>query len=109
MRPDDDELLMVAPLEREVQAGVVKLYKQVGAKVWNTSQTRRVRITPGLPDLCVFLPGRGKHFFHETKTPTGAMSDEQRDFMACAYACDVRVVVGGEPEAREFLQEIGVL
>ena len=99
---------MVAPLEREVQAAVKKLFRQIGAKVWDTSQTRRSHVTPGLLDLFVIVPGK-KAFFFETKTPDGRVSAAQKDFLAAAFTCDVRVVVGGRDDAMEFLQEIGVL
>ena len=84
---------MVAPLEREVQAKVKKLYKQVGGTVWDTSQRRKAHVTPGVPDLVVTIPHRRAAFFHETKAPGGKMSDEQKEFRKLAAQCEWKVVV----------------
>lgn len=48
--------------ERQVQASIVQLLKTLGARVWVLGTVRRVgdyagtMQTPGIPDLCVFLP-----------------------------------------------------
>jgi hypothetical protein len=81
----------VKPTEKQVQAGVVKALRMLGAAVWDTSQPHRAKITPGLPDLLVFH--RGRFIFAEVKRPGGRLTPAQRTFRdeceaaGVAWAC----------------------
>lgn len=100
---------MRRPREKAVQYDVKNLYQQIGGLVWDTSQPFAAKITPGVPDLFVALPRCNVAFFHEVKSARGKLSLPQQRFAETAMACDLRVVVGGVPEAVEWLYELGVL
>ena len=69
-----------APTEKQIQAGIVRSLRQIGAGVYDTSQPHRALITPGLPDLLVFF--RGRFAFAEVKRPGGRLTPGQRAFRA---------------------------
>lgn len=93
-----------APLESDVKAGITKALRTCGAQVWDTSQPHRAMITPGVPDLLVFL---GPRFtFAEVKRPGGALSAGQRQFMeACRVACVPHRVWSSTEDAIRWVQE----
>ena len=66
---------MKLPLEKDIQADIVKLLKTVGAAVYRIGTTRKkgdhqgTMQTPGIPDLCAFVkvpwgtaPGDGARY-----------------------------------------------
>jgi len=97
--------------EKETQAAVKKLYRDAGAIVYDTSQPRRAQITPGVPDLIVFLTWRGKGymFFHEVKTSAGRQSSAQKGFQDSCDRAGETYLLGGVPEGIDHLRTLGVL
>lgn len=93
--------------EKQVQAGVVKLYRMFGCVLWDTSQPMQAKITPGLPDLLVFCPRQGTGWYHETKTEDGKQTKAQRAFQQAAEACNQVYVLGGILAAAAQLKRIG--
>lgn len=105
---DDDRL------EKEIQLDVMRLYRRFGCVIYNLSQARRTKQTPGLGDLFGFTPmlyiqPSRIPFWHETKTPTGRLRPDQREFhdFCQETAGGVRHIVGGVGAAEEFLVHIG--
>lgn len=66
------------PSEKEVQLAGVALLRQFGFAVYNLSQARRSKQTPGLSDSIVC--GRGVVAFVEWKRSDGTQSDAQKGF-----------------------------
>jgi hypothetical protein len=103
-----------ARLEKEIQREVVNTYTALGCKVYNLSQARATKQTPGLPDLWVVCLRSGWSrqgkvaWWHETKTPTGKQSEDQREFQRECKACHVVYVLGGILAAEEQLITFGI-
>ena len=95
--------------EKSVQRDVKRLYHNVGGRVYDTSQPFRAFITPGVPDLVVYMPRVETMFFHEVKTPMGKLTDPQKGFIEIAESCGQRVIVGGVPAALEILYELQII
>jgi hypothetical protein len=81
--------------EKEIQWECVKFYRAHGCVVYETSQKRASRIAPGIPDLIVFHPRSGKHWYHEVKTPKGELRPDQKDFREQCLLTHVTHIVGG--------------
>ena len=100
--------------EKEIQAEIVKLYKALGCKVYNLSQPRASKQSPGLGDLWVVHLASGWNrkgktaWWHETKTPKGKQSEDQREFQRECKACHVGYVLGGVLAAEEQLLAFGI-
>lgn len=98
-------------LEKQIQADVIKLYRAHGCVVFNLSQARATKQTPGIGDLYVFWPeyrGLGPTvWWHETKTPAGKLRPDQREFQQLCEECLVGHVVGGVAAAEYKLRAIG--
>ena len=98
-------------LEKEIQLEVVKLYRAHGCVVYNFSQARASKQSPGVGDLYVFWPAmRGDGptaWWHETKTPTGKQSPAQLVFQQFCESCHVGYVLGGVLAAAAKLDAIG--
>lgn len=114
-------------LERDLQRQIVRLFALAGCVVYDTSQGYRpqpggTRMTPGLPDLLVFLPvvdGTGIGFF-EVKTPDGLAlhrrglaRGEKRAMHQALFQkrCRERGIphgLGGMEEAYQFLASVGL-
>lgn len=79
------------PSEKQIQAGIVKTLRMLGASVWDTSQPHRAKITPGLPDLLVF---HGCRFaFVEVKRPGRGLTPGQELFRSECEAAGVAFAV----------------
>lgn len=87
--------------EKEVQREVKKLLSRRGCAVYDTSQPRASKVTPGLPDLVVFDRFRGLIFI-EVKAPGGKPSPEQVRFRELCAGFGVNHVMGGVLEVRDF-------
>ena len=97
--------------EKETQAAVKKVYRDVGGFVYDLSQPRATKQTPGVPDLIVFLTWRGKGymFFHEVKTAAGRQSSPQKAFQDSCGRAGETYLLGGVPEGIDHLRTLGVL
>ena len=94
------------PLEKSEQAEVVKMYSSYGCHVYNLSQARATKQTPGLPDLYVFRPPHA--WWHESKRPvSGNPSPAQKLFSEECLASFVNHTMGGLAAARATLVRIG--
>jgi hypothetical protein len=81
--------------EKAIQAECVKLFKAYGCTVYENSQKRAAKVTPGIPDLWVVSRRAGRAFWFETKTPSGKQSDAQTEFELDCLATNTRYVLGG--------------
>jgi hypothetical protein len=90
-------------LEKEIQADVRKLYIAFGCVVYNLSQPRATKQSPGLADLYVVHRGSHQVWWHETKTPAGQQSLAQKYFQEIHTRTPVGYVVGGRLAAEEEL------
>ena len=118
---------MKPPLEKEIQADIVKLLKTVGAAVYQIGTTRKkgdhqgTMQTPGIPDLVAFamVPGLAsphapfvvhvEQLWIEVKRPGGTMSAPQRLFRTQAVTAGCELVVGGVDEVLVWLKDRGVV
>lgn len=97
---------MSAPprLEKAEQVDGVRLLRSIGAAVYVLGTVRRrgdhpgTMMSPGLPDVQVFLPqrdGKRRLLVWEVKRAKGGrLSPEQRAYQTCCLEADVAHVVG---------------
>lgn len=96
-------------VEKVTQAKVVKRFRAFGFKVYNLSQARRTKQTPGLSDLWITHRRRGLALWWETKRPLGGrFSSEQLDFRDECTAAGVSYGAGDERAAEEWLIAHGI-
>jgi len=103
------------PTERQVQAAVVDLFRQLGGRVCSLSQGYRpggprhgtTRQTKGLADLRVFFPARGVCADFEVKRPGGKVTPEQMEYGCLCESCGHPWACGGVSEAVELLRRLG--
>lgn len=82
-------------LEKFEQRDIKKLWLTLGGRVWETSQTRAAKVTPGIPDLYLtHAAWKCAMWFEsksleEMKTRNSGRSPEQMDFAADAIAAGV--------------------
>lgn len=99
-------------LEREIQRDVVKLYRAHGCVVYEFSQKRASKQTPGIGDLYVFNPELHAYgpaaWWHEVKTATGRLRPDQNVFGELCQQCGVWYVVGGVAAAEAQLARLGM-
>lgn len=90
-RPDPDALE-----DAHVDEGK-KLLRALGAVVYSTVSKKRVKVTPGQPDILFFLPRRRLFAWWEAKSESGRASPAQVDFGALvqeSVQCVGRAAVG---------------
>lgn len=87
--------------ESEIQLGIRRALETLGFEVYDLSQDRPTRQTPGLGDL--YVVGRGRCAWLEVKRPTGRQSEAQVRFgEAVTSNGGDYVVVRSETEAVEW-------
>lgn len=95
-------------LEKKEQAEIVKLFRAFGFKVYNLSQARASKQTPGLPDLFCMDPERRVGFWWESKRSVGGtLSASQMLFRDQALACGINWGSGDRVAAKRFLVALG--
>lgn len=95
-------------LEKEIQADVVKLYLAFRCMVYNLSQARATKQSPGLADIyVVHLPSHSV-WWHELKTPRGHASPAQVEFQEIHKYTTVGYVIGGVKAAEEQLIKLAI-
>lgn len=115
--------------ERHEQKAIVGLLTSLGAKVYVLGTTRKkgdfqgTMMSPGLPDLLVFLP-YPKHYAEwpgteplrartllviECKAKKGRLRPEQAEFQEMCHKADVHHVVGGLDVVIAFLIAFGFI
>lgn len=98
------------PLESQEQAAITRLLDAAGFCVYDLSQGRATRQTPGLPDLYAVHPEVGWVWWVEVKRQKGArVSVAQRLFQDIHVVAprEVRIKVGSFEEAWVALEEVG--
>ena len=115
---------MQLPLEKEIQADIVKMLRSVGAGVYRIGTTRKkgdyqgTMQTPGIADLLAFVPvplaastlvTRCVQLWIEVKRPGGGLSAAQNLFRYQAQAAGCEYVVGGVDEVLDWLKVRGVV
>jgi hypothetical protein len=107
--------------EKEEQAFIAKLFRGFGCKVYNLSQARASKQTPGLPDLWVISSWRDRRdprpeatvacigFWFEVKRASGGvLSEPQRAFRLECEQAGIRHYVGDRRAAAKLLVDIGL-
>lgn len=97
--------------ESEIQQSVVKVYIALGCKVYSRSVPKRVKVTPGQPDLRVFHPRTRQAWEHETKTMhdrPGKLSAAQEEYRDLCEATGQLWTSGGRGAAEEMLIRLGI-
>ena len=108
------------PLEKEIQADIVKLLKTVGAAVYKIGTTRKktdhqgTMQTSGIPDLLAFVTMRVSwvqpvQLWIEVKRPGETRSEDQDKFRAHALKAGCEHVTGGLDEVLDWLKARGVV
>jgi hypothetical protein len=105
-------------LEKDEQAYIAKLFRGFGCKVYNLSQARASKQTPGLPDLWVVngaiveIRARSDHsiaFWFEVKRAHRRPNlNAQRGLRSRVRAASVRHYVGDRRIAAKLLVDIGL-
>lgn len=106
--------------EKTVQAQIVRALRMVGGTVYVLGTVHRgepghmsTRMTPGLPDLLVFLPACGTTPCHqlwvEVKGQGGRLSEAQKGFRDVCALSGIPHLVGGLNEVLGYLLERGYL
>ena len=96
-------------LERIIQDKIVRLYRAAGCRVWNLSQARATRQTPGLPDLSIKHGVLGKAWTHEVKGAKGRLSQGQKEWAELAGLCGETHLIGGIDVAEAHLASLGLI
>lgn len=97
-------------LEKVIQWDVMQLLRAYSFDVFNLSQPRATKQTPGIADVYAVHVWRRRILWFETKTPDGAQSPDQIDFQVLHVQmgiAEVQYVVGGVLAAEEYLISIG--
>lgn len=106
---DHDAEAAARILEKQEQVEVRKLLIAYGFKVYNLSQARATKQTPGLPDLWCVHKREPIAFWFETKRQVGGqLSPAQVDFQAECLRCDVKHFVGHRHNVVELLLSLGL-
>lgn len=96
-------------LERVEQWEITKLYRTFRFDVYSTSQYRRAKITPGVPDLWVMHTELPIAFWHEVKRSKGGrFSEPQIRFREQAQRAGVGYISGDRYAARTHLITLGL-
>jgi hypothetical protein len=97
-------------LEKAEQHEVAKLFRGHGFIVYNLSQSRAAKQTPGLADLWVVHRELPIAFWFETKRQVGGEhSDAQLAFAAECQRCQVGYATGDRFAAAEHLIALGLV
>lgn len=104
---EDERKLNV--LEKDEQAFIFKLFRGFGVIVYNLSQPRATKQTPGLPDMYCMHPGIRRAWWFETKRAEGGrLSEVQKVFIGHADSCNVDIWVGDRRAAARVLMDLGL-
>lgn len=106
--------------EKTVQAHIVQLLRSLGARVYVLGVRRRrgdyqgTMMSPGIPDLMVFLPRRppaaaGSLLFIEVKAAGGRLRPEQTTFRALCTLAAVSYITGDLDAVVAWLMDQGYL
>lgn len=107
--------LIEPPLEKHEEADVIDAYQMAGCKVVSFSQPRNTMQSIGIPDLKVYDPRTGTHWWHEVKRRQGPeykkvksfQSEGQRDFQELCESCGEEYIIGPLEAALTKLRAMG--
>ena len=95
--------------EKQEQHEIVKRLRAFGFRVWSTSQPRRAKVTPGLPDLIALHERAPICLFWEVKRQVGGrFSAEQLDFARLAQQSGAHHGAGDRYHLEEQLVALGL-
>lgn len=108
--PDPEELARIERQasidEKSEQLEIVKRFRVCGFVVYNLSQSRASKQTPGLADLYAVHRDRPLALWWESKRQVGGKySDAQREFKAHNDRCGVLCLGGDRYDVERFLVE----
>jgi hypothetical protein len=96
-------------LEKAEGVEVDKVFKAFGGRVWNLSQARAAKQTPGLGDRFVIFPDRVSFWWEVKRQVGGRISDAQREFNEmCEGAEGSKHYFGGRKEAEALVIVLGL-
>lgn len=96
-------------LEKTEQLEVMKLFRAFGFEVYNLSQARASKQTPGIPDLWCMHREQPIAFYWETKRASGGrFSEAQIRFRDAAQRCNVGYGSGSKRDAERHLISLGL-
>jgi hypothetical protein len=96
-------------LEKQEQSEIVKQFRAYSFVVYNLSQARAAKQTPGLPDLWIAHTRLALAGWWESKRPVGgSLSSAQRDFREQCIRCSVSYGTGDRRAAALWLIEQGL-
>jgi hypothetical protein len=102
--PDPDASRKDSILEKAEQIEIRKRFIVCGFTVYNLSQARAAKQTPGLPDLWLMHPARALALWWESKRQLGGtFSQAQRDFAAASLGCGINYGAGDRYDAERWL------
>lgn len=97
-------------LEKAEQRAIGNMARAIGCKVYNLSQARASKQSPGLPDLWITKRAIGLAFWWETKRQVGGQrSTAQMEFGEECTAGLVNYGFGDRYHFAEFLQAHGIM
>lgn len=106
--PDPELLRDASILEKKEQTEIRNRFIVCGFKVYNLSQSRAAKQTPGLPDLWLTHRTLAIGMWWESKRQVGGrFSTEQLDFQAECKRCGVGYGAGDRYDAERYLISIG--
>ena len=95
--------------EKREQHEIVKRLRAFGFRVWSTSQPRRAKVTPGLPDLIALHERAPICLFWEVKRQVGGrFSAEQFDFARLAAQSGAHHGAGDRYALEAQLEALGL-
>lgn len=96
-------------LEAREQRRVIDLFRAMGCRVYETSQKRAAKVTPGIPDLWVVCIRAGLAWWWETKRSAGGRhSSVQLDFAEECVLTGTPYGTGDRRAAEEYLIGLGL-
>lgn len=106
VEPDTDD---EQRLEKAEGHEVDKVLRAFGGRVYNLSQSRASKQTPGLPDRWVFFQRVAWAGWFEVKRQVGGrLSSAQELFLDLCEATGTHYTVGGRKEAEELVISLGL-
>lgn len=107
--PDDGIVRNPHILEKEEQHECYKVFRAFGCTVWNLSQARETKQTPGLGDAFITHPDRGLAFWWETKRQVGGgHSPAQLEFRRHCLDGRVMYYTGDRFHAQQTVVDLGL-
>jgi hypothetical protein len=97
-------------LEKAEGVEVDKVFRAFGGRVWNLSQARAAKQTPGLGDRFVIFPGLVSFWWEVKRQVGGRISPAQQEFHDLCHWCPTGSdhYFGGRREAEDLVIALGL-